>query len=233
MISTGTNEGLAMQTQGTRHGHYRWLAALTLAVAVMALLLQYVLIVRINMDTIGPAQATLRFFSFFTIVGNLLVALTTGFAVFGPAAPAGSFFARPRVRAGVAVYIAIVCGIYITILRHLWNPQGAQWWADAALHYAVPVLYLAWWVLGVAHGALRWSDVPRWLLFPLAYVVWVLIHGAWLHWYPYPFVDVDVLGATTAGRNIIGMMVLFAVAGSVIVALDRRLGRMWHTNAPA
>lgn len=178
-----------------------------------------------TLNTIGPAHATLRFISYFTILGNLLVALTTGFAVFGQATSAGRLFARPRVRGGIAVYIAIVCGIYFTILRHLWDPQGAQWWADTALHYAVPGLYLTWWVLGVMHGAVRWGDVPRWLLFPLVYIVWTLIHGAWLHWYPYPFLDVDALGTATALRNIVGIVLLFAVVSAGLVALDHVLGR--------
>ena len=42
-------------------------------VTVAALVLQYVLLVRSTLESIGPLPATVRFFSYFTILGNLLV----------------------------------------------------------------------------------------------------------------------------------------------------------------
>lgn len=74
-------------------------------------------------------------------------------------------------------------------------------------------------------GALRWGDVLRWLLFPLVYIGWTLLHGTWLHWCPYPFIDVDALGVVTTLRNSVGMLLLFAGVGTGLVALDRVLPR--------
>lgn len=43
--------------------------------------------------------------------------------------------------------------------------------------------------------------------------------------YPYPFLDVDQLGWPKVMANSAGVLALFVVAGLVLVALDRWLGR--------
>ena len=203
----------------------RFLAALVAAVATFALVLQYVLLVGATLGTIGPLLATVRFFTYFTVLSNLLVLLVTATFAFAPGSGWGRWFARPVVRGAVALYIGVTLGIYATILRALWQPQGAQWWADSSLHYAVPVLYLLWWLFAVPHGVLRWGDLLRWQLFPLAYVCWVFLRGAWAHEYPYPFLDSGLLALPDVVRNCAGVFVLFLALGAVLVAIDRWSGR--------
>jgi len=212
---------------------YRGFAALTAVVAASVLMLQYVVLIRLTLDTIGPAFATVRYLSYFTVLSNLLVLLTTGSAAVQSQTRLAEFFARARVRAGIALYIGLTMAIYFTILRHLWQPQGAQWWADTGLHYAVPLLYLGWWLACVPHGRLGWSDLPRWLLFPLAYVLWALLRGQWVDEYPYPFLDVGVLGWPMVLRNAMGVLGLFLLGGSGLVLLDRAMGRRREAGSPA
>jgi hypothetical protein len=69
-------------------------AALVAAVAAFALVLQYVLLVGATLDTIGPLLATVRFFTYFTILGNLLVLLVTATYAFAPGSGWGRWFAR-------------------------------------------------------------------------------------------------------------------------------------------
>ncbi|HET9031682.1 MAG TPA: Pr6Pr family membrane protein [Dokdonella sp.] len=192
---------------------------------VSALLLQYVLLVRLTWDGIGPALATVQFFSYFTILSNLLVAIVLGFAAFCASPGNNGFLASARVKAAVALYITVTGCIYLFVLSPLWAPQGLQWLADVALHYLVPVIYLTWWMTGVRHGSLVWLDAFRWLAFPLAFLLWVLIRGAWLNVYPYPFIDVSVLGAGTVAVNSVGICVLFVVIGCLLITIDRWLGR--------
>ena len=45
------------------------------------------------------------------------------------------------------------------------------------------------------HGPdLRWKDAVAWLAYPGVYLVYILARGAVSGLYPYPFVDVNVLG---------------------------------------
>lgn len=192
-------------------------------VAGSALLLQYILLIAATRDDIGPWFGTLRYFSFFTILGNLAAALAAAAAWHGGSTSWQRFFRRARVQGGAALCIAIVCAIYHVLLASTWSPQGLQRVADLGLHYIVPALYVFWWVAWVPHGRLRWSDPLRVLAFPAAFLGWTLLRGAWLHEYPYPFVDIDRLGLAAVLRNATAIALLFVAAGMLLVAFDRSL----------
>ena len=202
----------------------RTLSALLAAIAGGALILQLVLLLSLTRDSIGPLLATIRYFSYFTILSNIAVALVCSWVAFGTAARIESLFAT-RLRGAAALYIAVTGGIYVTVLRSLWQPQGAQWLADMLLHYVVPLLYLLLWLAFSPKGRLRWSDAMRWLVFPLAYLLWALWRGSWAHEYPYPFLDLAVLGLPKVLRNALAVAGLFLALGLVLVAIDRALGR--------
>lgn len=211
--------------------HGRHFAALVATIASMALLLQYVLLVGGTSDAAGVADVTVRFLSYFTILANTLAACVAGSAVIDPGGQ--RVFSRPGVRGAVALYIGVTGIIYVTILRHLWQPQGAQWWADTGLHYATPLLYVAWWLFAAGHGALQWRDAARWLLFPLAYLLWTFLRGHWVGEYPYPFIDVGALGMAMVLRNAGAMLGLFVMLGLLLVLLDRTLARRRPSRANA
>lgn len=196
-------------------------AIVVAAVAWSGLLLQYWLIL-----WSGPmGYATVRYFSFFTILSNVLVALVaTSAATGGNGAPL-RFWRKPRVRGLAALSIAVTCLIYATVLAGHWHPQGPQLIADRMVHYVVPFLYLFWWVLLLPHGTLVWRDALRWLLFPLVFLAWTLSRGAVVHEYPYPFMDVDRLGYGSVLINSVVVGAVFVVLGLGLVAADRVLAR--------
>lgn len=196
-------------------------AAAVALVAATSLILQYVLLLQSTAGNVGPAWGTLRFFSYFTILANLgVVAVTLSACRKGT-----GWLARPRMRAGIALYIGVTGTIYFLILRHLWQPQGLQWWADCGLHYVSPVSYLAWWLLAPRHGGLNLRDAVAWLLFPLLYLAWVLLRGAWLGEYPYPFIDAGQLGYAKTAVNALGVLLAFLLLGGILLALDRLMSR--------
>ena len=203
----------------------RTVAATAAGLAGAALVLQYGLLVRATLDSIGPWLATLRFVSYFTILGNLMVLLVAGAAALDGRSALARFLQRADVRGGVATCIAVVMGVYVTVLQSLWSPQGTQWVADVALHYAVPVAYLAWWGLFVPHGALGPKHLPRWLLLPLIYLAWVFARAAWVDEVPYPFLEFARLGWPAVVRNASLVALVFALVGATVIAFDRWRGR--------
>jgi hypothetical protein len=185
-----------------------------------ALALQLYLLVVINMEEGLPGVVgVMKFFDYFTILSNILVA--TVLTTVGSQRYADGFFAHPKVKTGVAVYIFITGAVYFLILRHTWNPTGLSWVADVTLHYVMPALYGIEWLFFTPKGYLRWHDVIRWLAFPLAFVVWALFWGAIFGFYPYPFIDVAKLGYSQVLVNSVFMAIGFAVMGLLLVAIDR------------
>jgi hypothetical protein len=175
----------------------------------------------------SPAGAMLgtvvTFFSFFTILTNLLVALVFTAAAFRR--PWGQWFNRPSVQAGTAVYIAIVGVVYQLLLRRLWNPQGAQWLADVLLHSIIPVGYVLYWLLLAPRTGLRWKDAFAWLRYPAVYLVYILARGAATGLYPYPFIDVKVLGYGGVLLWASLFLLVFLGTGFAAVAVGRQTRR--------
>lgn len=192
-------------------------------VGCSAIALQYGL--AMTAATRSPLGSTVVFFSYFTILTNVLVALAMAAPAVAPNSRLGRWTTTEGVRAAIAMYATVVGLIYHLFLHATWTPQGLAWVANIALHYLMPVAMVLDWLLFVPKGRLRWIDAPRWLAFPLIYGLWTVIHGALIGWYPYWFIDIGALGWGTAMRNIAVLLVFFLILGLVVVALDRAVGR--------
>ena len=175
----------------------------------------------------GVGMGLVVYFGFFTVLTNLLAAFVmTGYA----AGPGFSVFRRaasPVLITATAAAIFMVGAVYFLILRHLWKPEGAQFWADVALHYVVPALVVVFWAWTVPARALGWKDASWLFVYPLAYLVYVFVRGEIVQLYPYPFIDVLAIGLWAALLNAAGMMMAYAL----IVGLFCGLKRVFSTTA--
>lgn len=113
------------------------------------------------------AGALVAYFSYFTILTNLLAALALALPLLAPTSGPGRFLGRPIVATGVTTSMALVGITYSLLLRHPWNVQGLQRLVDIALDDAMPLLYLGWWWIGVPTGGVPWSAAVRWAGYPV------------------------------------------------------------------
>ena len=161
------------------------------------------------------------FFSYFTVITNLLICLSLTVSLMGPRSTLGNWCSRPDVVAGIGTSIAFVGISYHFLLRNTWNPQGAQLLADVLLHYVVPALYVLYWWFGTSKAALRWIHPLFWSIYPAVYLVYALIRGSIVGSYPYPFIDVARVGYERTTFNSLGLLSVFISLGLLLVALDR------------
>ena len=169
---------------------------------------------------LGTGSA-INFFSFFTIQCNLLIAISLSFAVLSPQSKTGKFFSSLSVQSAIAIYIFIVCLVYNFILRGLFVLTGWHWFVDNMLHVVIPVLYILYWLFYKMSGTLQWRDGIYWTLYPLAYLVYSLVRGSLVQWYPYPFLHAGNLGYSTVMMNILLVIVVFLVAGLGVIYSTR------------
>ena len=182
-------------------------ALVAASIAWFGVLTQFYLIILNRVVSIP--ETILRFFAYFTINTNILVALCFTFISLGSKTRTGRFFSRPSTVTAITVYIIIVGIVYNTILRSLWQPQGLQMIVDEILHSVTPVLFILFWVIFTPTEQLKWKSAFSWLIYPLVYIFYALIVGAVTKFYPYPFVDVDRHGYIKALSNT--GLVLFAI----------------------
>lgn len=197
-----------------------------------ALGLQYGLMVSGQPLTAWPGL-TLNFFSYFTVLTNVLVAVALTLPVLAAGRPLGRWAASEGVRAGVTMYAVVVGLVYHFMLHATWDPQGLALVVNVALHYVMPAAMLLDWLVFTLKGRLRWIDAPKWLAFPLIYGAWAVVHGLAADWWPYWFVDVSELGWGRAAAYFGGLLIFFLIVGLAVVAIDRMLGRRDTSRAPA
>jgi len=157
-----------------------------------ALLAQLYLIVENRNASI--VETVIRYFSFFTILTNLLVVVCCTILLLKQGTKAWRFFSAPSTLTALAVYITVVGMVYNIVLRFLWDPQGLQFVVDELLHSVIPVLFIIFWLISIKGVAISWKNIFPWMIYPLAYFIYILIFGAFSGFYPYPFINVADLG---------------------------------------
>jgi hypothetical protein len=205
-----------------------WLPSHHPLVATAALLGWFALALQLWLSmrlTIGDGRGAMvgiwAWLGYFTVLTNLLVAMALNAQALDLDDRLDRFFRRPGVATAIAANIAVVSITYNLLLRQLWQPQGWQWLADILLHDVMPALFLLFWWFVVRKDTLRVRQLGAWLLYPLGYLGYVLIRGAFNRWYPYPFVDVSALGYGRVVVNAVGVAVAFVAIALLLLALAR------------
>lgn len=190
----------------------RLVSAAAALVALAALALQYAAAVDAPMRPEGVA-VWWWLAGYFTILTNLGTAVLMSATALGHRLSAAA-------QAGMILAMLMVGLVYHALLARLWAPEGLVWWADQGLHTAVPLLVLAWW-LGFGNRAVGLRDLPSWLIWPAAYGAYALARGALTGFWPYPFLDADLLGWQRVTLNLAGMMAGFGALGLGLIGLAR------------
>lgn len=175
----------------------------------------------------GRGEVTVvQLFSYFTILSNLIVAFVL---------VAGGLVLRRRLpdwwdglRGAVTFYLLMTGLVYAFVVAPpeeilIWNIG----WTGIIEHRFAPMFSLADWALVTMISHSRWQRPLLWLVFPIAYLGYTLVHGLATGWYPYAFVDPVASGSWPAVWANIGVVTLaflvFAVVLHLIGATRERL----------
>ncbi len=198
-------------------------------VAVIAILGWFALAAQLYLiiqnRTVSVPETIIRYFSFFTILTNLIVAICVTILWIKPSTKWGNFFAIPSVLTAITVYITVVGIVYNVILRFLWQPQGLQMLVDELLHTIIPLLFILLWIIFVPKSGLRYKNALSWQIYPVIYIIYTAIHGEITGYYPYPFIDVGKLGYSKVIVNAGGLMVAFLGLSLFLIAIGKFMSR--------
>lgn len=158
-------------------------------------------------NTLIPVIPTLaKFFSYFTILTNLVVAICFTILFSSTNSKLGKWFSNAKTLTAINVYIFIVGLVYNVALRGIYIPVGYEKIADELLHVVMPLAFLIFWIFFVDKSSLKLKNAFSWLIYPLLYLVYTLIRGYFVKQYPYFFIDANKLGAT---EILINCLILF------------------------
>lgn len=172
-------------------------------------------------QSIPAIESLTRYFSYFTILSNIMVAFSCTILLFNFNKKTPGFYAKPSTLAAVTLYICVVGLIYNLILRFSWQPEGLQRLVDELLHTFIPILFLVYWLIFAPKNGLKWTDAFPWLWYPLFYLIFILIRGSFSGFYPYPFVDVAAFGYQKVMLNSFYIMIVFLVLSYLLIWIGK------------
>ena len=126
------------------------------AIAWFAVLLQLYLIIFNRVESLP--ETIIRFFSFYTILTNILVAFCFTALLVKPNSRLGIFFSQPGALTATTINIFVVGLLYNLLLRQIFSSVGLQRLADELLHVVIPLLFIVYWYLFAPKGGLGWKS---------------------------------------------------------------------------
>ncbi|HDZ04560.1 hypothetical protein LCGC14_0079660 [marine sediment metagenome] len=192
----------------------RKLETIGLCIGWFAILAQFFLMFQNRQTDI--LEMVIRFFSFFTILTNILVTLYFTASVFKlKLIPFKWFFSKGTITA-ITAFILIVGLVYQVALRGVWQPTGLQRIVDELLHTIIPLYVLIYWCIKVRKNDLRLKSFLGWLLYPVLFIVFILARGHFSGFYPYPFLNVPEIGYE---KTLLNISIVFATTLTIFTSL--------------
>jgi hypothetical protein len=184
-----------------------------------SLIVQFYLILKNRQADV--METIFRYFGFFTILTNIMIALCfTALLV-----KRNSFFHKPGTQTAIAVYIFVVAAIYNTVLRGLVLLNGWDSIVNELLHVIMPIIFILYWFIYTDKKPVQWKNILPWLIYPLVYIVVTLVRGSYVHFYPYPFLNVDKFGLQNVLVNCVWVSIAFVIISAIFVAIAKGMGR--------
>jgi hypothetical protein len=183
-----------------------------------------------------PHWSTTDDFSYFTQLSNifaLAVFAAGGLAAIGllPIARDSSRFASLR---GAAVLYMLTTGIVYAVL--LSGHHNSLPWVNTVLHRVMPIAVALDWLIDPPHVSLEpRRSVLAWMVFPVLYIVYTLVRGPIVHWYPYFFVN----PAHSGGYLFVAVSTLVIGLGQIAMGLAIahvgrvRTARLYAAGSPS
>ena len=199
----------------------------TAILIVIALCGWFALIMQMRLNLSSKAasfgEILARYFSYFTLLTNLIVAAVATTLLLARNTGVGKFAAQYGTLTAVTTYILIVGIIYNIVLRPLWKPTGLQKPVDELLHTIIPLLFFVYWFLAVRKKKLSYMGFLPWLLYPLLYIIFILIRGSYSGFYPYPFIDLSKLPIEQVFFNSVGIAAAVIAISVILISIGNHM----------
>ncbi|HUZ95265.1 MAG TPA: Pr6Pr family membrane protein [Edaphobacter sp.] len=176
-------------------------------------------------SVIHTGNSAVNFFSYFTILTNLFVAIVLIVSASNLIRHRDPTEADDILRGSATVSIAIVGLVFGLLLSHL--DSGMVPWTNFVLHYLTPVAMVLDWLIQPPKAKLVPRHIWFWVIYPIAYLVYSLLRGAFTNWYPYWFIDPGKSpgGWTGVAVHSAAITIAFLAVSFVLLWLGNSLSR--------
>lgn len=169
--------------------------------------------------------SVVNFFSYFTNLSNIFAAVVLLLGAFYLIQHREPSITYDLIRGAAVVGMALV-GIVFGLLLRDEDLGSLLPWVNFVLHYLMPVMMVVDWLYAPPKTKLVFAQTWTWLIFPFLYLVYSLIRGAIVGFYPYPFFNpAKVGGYGGVALYCIAIMVVFLILIWLAMLLGNRAKR--------
>lgn len=150
----------------------------------------------------------LNYFSYFTVLSNLVAAIVLIALVSRPELIGSSRFANFR---GMATLWMVTTAVFYSF----WVSPSL---GDALRHVISPVILLADWLLNPGPKLSPTRHTVMWMIPPGIYLAYSMVRGPFVDWYPYYFLDPARQGYWAIAGLLLIVTVIMAACGFVLAS---------------
>jgi hypothetical protein len=166
-----------------------------------------------------------NFFSYFTILSNVLticVFIISAYYLLHNRKPSHT---EDVIRSATVLYMAVTGIVYTTLLTGQ-NLGLLLPWVNDVLHRILPIVVVAEWLYQPPRTKLQLKQIPVLFIFPIIFVIYTLIRGPIVKWYPYPFLNPSKAGGYLGvALYCVGILVLFFILSRLVIYSGNKLRR--------
>lgn len=166
----------------------------------------------------SPIGRIIFYYSFFTVLSNIMLALSCLILTFKPNC-SNLLFNVIRLNGLVGVLITMI--VYNLMLRGIHRPPTVLLqFANESLHVVIPLLGLISWLIYGPFYRMQFKVIVYAFLTLLTYGVYIFMRGYYTNLYPYPFINVNRVGYENAFIAVIAIAVLFICLVLLLKAVE-------------
>jgi len=162
-------------------------------------------------------------FSFYTIQTNVIVATWFLLAILYAKKEEKPAFMGPIVRGAITLYITVTFLGFAVLLSFLYTPTGIAAFTNLISHYIIPIAFIVDWLVTGHDTEYEWRHLKYYPIYPAGYLSYCLIQGAFTGFYPYWFIDPNILGIPILVIAIVVLVVFYIAIGGMYIAINKKL----------
>jgi hypothetical protein len=174
---------------------------------------------------IQHGNSVVNFFSFFTNLSNVFAAGVLLYSAIHVIRGGKPSIGHDVLRAAAFIYLLIVGVVFTVLLRDV-DLGHLLPWVNNVLHYVMPLYVAIDFLYQPPNSKFSKKLITYWLLFPILYLVYSLIRGSIVGFYPYPFINPSQQGGYgTVALYCVAILILFVLSSLATIWIVNKLRR--------
>ena len=164
---------------------------------------------------------SLDMLGYFTIQSGLIVLFVFSSLLINQLRGTPEKAISPQFRGAALLYIMITSIIFMGFLNNMMDESGLSRLILYINHLGTAILLLIDNVISIQPKSYRWSLIPKWLIFPFAYLIFSIIEGFFFNRFRYYFLNYNELGIINYLLFIFMLVAVFCLLAAIIIFFNR------------